>query len=197
MSQLRHLIRGLALQLQWLRHAQEGAAAVEFALIVPFLITLYMGTIEISDLIAVDRRVNVVAGTIGDLVARSDGSVSSTELSSYFDAAQGIILPYSRTGLKQVVTLVEVSSTGATTVKWSVGNNGGVAKTVGQPYPGFTTTTPIVVLAKSNYIVVGETSYSYRPLLGWVIKNAISLHRESYYLPRFGSCIKYGTTGCT
>ena len=179
--------------LQRLVRAREAAAAVEFAIITPFLITLYMGTIELSDLIAVDRRVNVMAGTIGDLVARSDGTISASELSSYFDAAQGIILPYSRTPLKQIVTLVEVSATGVTKVKWSVGNNGGVAKTVNASYP---LPTAMINISKGSWVVVSDAAYSYKPLLGWVIKTAINLHRESYYTPRHGAMICYNATTC-
>jgi Flp pilus assembly protein TadG len=191
---LRPAIARLLATLRRFGSEHRAAAAVEFALIMPFLITLYLGTIEISDLIAVDRRVNVLAGTVGDLVARSDGAISTAELSGYFDAAEGIILPYSRTGLKQVVTLVEVSSAGVTKVKWSVPNNGGTAKIVNATYP-----LPIAMIniSKGSWVVVSEGSYSYKPLLGWVVKNAINLHRESYYLPRFGNCITYNNGGCT
>jgi Flp pilus assembly protein TadG len=176
--------------------AREAAAAVEFALITPFLITLYMGTIELSDLIAVDRRVTVISGTTGDLVARTDGNLPPATLTDYFKASEGIIMPYSKTGLKQVVTLVSVNTATppVTTVKWSQAYNGGTARTVGQPYAGLTTS--ITNLAKGSYIVVGETSYAYKPLLGWVVKNAINLHRESYYLPRFAACISYNGSGC-
>lgn len=193
MIALRPIARRLAAQIKRLRRDRSAAAAVEFALILPFLITLYMGTIEISDLIAVDRRVNVVAGTVGDLVARTDTKITTAELSSYFDAAQGIITPYARTPLKQVVTMVEVSATGVTKVKWSVANNGGTAKTVNATYP---LPTAMIDISKSNWVIVSDAAYSYKPLLGWVVSSAINLHRESYYLPRYGTCIGYNSTTC-
>jgi Flp pilus assembly protein TadG len=175
--------------------AGDAAAAVEFALIMPLLITLYMGSIEISDLIAVDRRVTVISGTMGDLVARTDGDLDTATMTDYFKASEGIIMPYSKTGLKQVVSLVSVDSSGATSVSWSRAYNGGTARTVGQPYPGLDSS--IRNLAEDSYIVVAETSYSYQPLLGFVVKSAINLDRESYYLPRYGACITYNSTGCS
>ena len=57
---------------------ERGVAAVEFALILPFLLLLFLGTIEASSLITVDRRVNVISGTVGDLVARTDPTVPLT-----------------------------------------------------------------------------------------------------------------------
>ena len=181
------MARRLLLALRRLSGAREGAAAVEFALIVPFLIILYMGTIEISDLIAVDRRVTVISGAVGDLVARTDGTIdTATTLTDYFKASEGIIVPYSKTGLKQVITCVFVDSAGVTSVAWSRGYNGGTAKTAGQPYALPTAMTDI---SRNNWVIVSDTSYSYKPLLGMVIKTAINLHRVSFYLPRYGQYI--------
>ena len=55
--------------------AREGAAAVEFALILPFMLMLYAGSIELSDLINVDRRITVISSTVGDLVARKKNGI--------------------------------------------------------------------------------------------------------------------------
>jgi Flp pilus assembly protein TadG len=185
-------LRRLILQVRRFGADREGVAVVEFALVVPVLLILYMGTIEVSDLIAVDRRVNVISGTMGDLVARTDGTITASTLTDYFQASEGIIVPYKKTGLEQVVTFVAVNSAGTTaTVSWSKGYNGGTAKTAGTTYP-----LPVAMLdiSKSSWVVVSETYYSYKPLLGWVVSDAIDLHRISYYLPRHGTAI--ACSGC-
>jgi Flp pilus assembly protein TadG len=183
---LRHILVRARNVLRRFGAAREGAAAVEFAIILPVLITLYMGTIEVSDLIAVDRRVSVIAGSMGDLVARADGSITTATLTDYFKAAEGIIVPYAKTGLKQVVTCVAVNNTGVTTVSWSQGYNGGVAKVVGQP---FVLPTEMSAISHNNWVIVSETYYAYKPLLGMIITQPINLHRQSYYLPRYGQYI--------
>jgi Flp pilus assembly protein TadG len=58
--------RGLHVLLSRFSHSERAAAAVEFALIVPFLITLYMGSIEASSLFTVDRRIEVISSTVAD-----------------------------------------------------------------------------------------------------------------------------------
>ena len=166
--------------------AREGAAAVEFALILPFMLTLYVGSIELSDLISVDSRVTVIAGTIGDLVARTDGSLSQSTLTDYFNAAEEIMTPYSVTGLKQLVTCVKVSSTGVATVEWSRGTSGTTAKTTGST---LSLPTAITNISKNSYVIVSETSYAYKPLLGMVIQTAVNLYRQNFHLPRFGKKI--------
>ncbi|MBI4046560.1 MAG: pilus assembly protein, partial [Devosia nanyangense] len=60
------MMRALRRMIARLARSGDGAAAVEFALILPILLLLYIGSIEASQLIITDRRVTTVAGTLGD-----------------------------------------------------------------------------------------------------------------------------------
>jgi Flp pilus assembly protein TadG len=168
--------------------AREAVAAVEFALVLPVMLLLYVGSIELSDLINVDRRITVIAGTVGDLVARMDGDIYETELNDYFNAAEEIITPYATTGLKQLITCVYVSTGEVATVQWSKPYGGAIAKTTGS-----TITLPdeITEISKDKYVIVSETSYSYTPLMGLVFQTAVDLYRQNFHLPRFGDDIDW------
>lgn len=179
-------LRALISRLRHLRRDEGAVAAVEFALILPFLLALYVGSIEASQLITVDRRITTIAGTVGDLVARSDGTITQSQLTDYFRAAEGIILPFSTTGLKQVVTSVYVNAAGVTSVQWSQPYNGGTAYVVGRPY---TLPVEITNISRNAYVIVSETSYSYLPLLGIVFKTSVPLYRQNFHMPRFGAAI--------
>jgi Flp pilus assembly protein TadG len=177
----------------------EGAAAVEFALILPFLLLLYVGSIEASSLITVDRRVNVISGTVGDLVSRWDsgeGALPIAKLTDYFKASEGIIFPYADGGLKQVVSLLKIENNGTTAVVWSCGYNGGSKRTAGSAYTLAANMLAIVrPPAGDGFVVVSETSYSYLPALGIVFTEPINLYQASYYIPRYGRAIT-GPAGC-
>ena len=186
---MRHLLTSAWDTLKRFRRDSRAVAVVEFALILPFLITLYFGSIEASSLFAVDRRVTTISGTVGDLVSRwnpSDGTMSSATMTDYFKASEGIITPYPTTGLEQVVTCIQVLSNGTTKVKWSRAYNGGTARAVDSSYP-LPSTSQMNQIARgsSGYIIAAETSYSYRPVFGFVFKTAINLYRETFFLPRF------------
>ena len=107
-------LRNVVLAVGRLRRNDEAVAAVEFALIVPFLITLYFGSIEAAALYAVDKRVDSISSTIGDLFAQwdpEDGKISTGSTSTwtnYINASTGIMSPYSTSGLKIVVSFVQV-----------------------------------------------------------------------------------------
>lgn len=177
----------------------QGVAVVEFALVVPGMLALYIGAMESSMLITMDRKVQSVAGAVGDLVARTDGSVSSDELRDYFQAASGIMTPYPTTDVKQMVTVIEVLPSGATNVIWSreylngVLSIGTVHKT-GTTYALPAEMTIITQNSDNKYVVASEAVSSYKPLYGLVFDKAIPLYRENFYTPRSGKTITTDTS---
>ena len=173
---------------------RAGVAAVEFALVVPIMLVVYLGTTEASALITMDRKVQSVAGAVGDLVARENGTISSVTLQDYFQASSGIMSPYTTTDIKQIVTSVQVKADGTTTVAWSREYLNGVMS-VGtthlkdKPYSRAGDMASMADIAKGSYVIVSEASYSYKPLFGLVFDQAVNLYRESFYVPRFGEPI--------
>ena len=186
---------------------EDGAAAVEFALIMPFLLSLYFGSLEASALLTADKRVNTISSTLGDLVGQwdpDDGKIPAATMTTYFAAATGIIAPYSSTGVKQVISMVFVKSDGTTKVLWSTQNGGGTTRTVGQPYTPLTSTSMTNQVARGGCIIASETSYSYKPVLGAVFTSAVNLGHTNYFIPRYGatgvinlSTTSLSSTACT
>jgi Flp pilus assembly protein TadG len=152
----------------------------------PFLLLLYMGSIEVSQVISVDQRLASVASTVGDLVARSNGSVTTGEVDDYFAAAGMIMTPYPQTDLAQLVTCVYVDADGNTSVEWSRGHNGAVAKTVGDPYP---LPSEITSIATDSYVIVSEDQMAYTPWGGYFFNQSFTLYKQYFHMPRYGENI--------
>lgn len=166
-----------------------GAAVVEFALILPVMLTLYVGSLEASLLITMDRKVQSVAGAVGDLVARSDETVTGAQLTDYFQAASGIMAPNPVSSLKQVVTSVEVRANGTTRVDWSESFNGGTKRVKNDSFP---LPQSIKDIALGKYIIIAEASAPFQPMLKIVFAADIPLYRQSFFMPRFqGGRINY------
>ncbi len=192
------------------RRSERGVAAVEFALILPFLLMLYMGSIEASSLFTVDRRVEVIASTTADLVARwnpNQGTITRATVGDYFRASEGIITPYATGGLKQVVSFLNVAADGTARVAWSCGWNGGVALPNNRIYSlqiemkrlvtGATVNTGGALSGgRAGFLIAATTEYSYKPLLGMVFPNALNLESEALFLPRFQQTLAAPSGGC-
>lgn len=176
------------------RRDTQAVAAVEFALILPLLVTLYFGTVEAAQLYTVDRRVATVSSTMADLISREQDCITTDKLNNYFNAATGIMQPYSTTALKQVVSFLAVSSSGTVTIKWSKAyGTGATARNTGTT-TAIGTQTQINTLARTKgWLVAAEIQYPYQPLYGIVIKT-INLAHTEYFLPRYEEEITTGTT---
>lgn len=184
--------RLLLRQLQRFARRETGVAAVEFALIVPIMLSVYLGCSEAAALLTADRKVQSVAGAVGDLVARTNKTITQGQLEDYFLAATSIMAPYDPSGLVQTVTAVSVSDGGEATVLWSARYEGGalsiVVATPSQEEP-YTLPAEMIAIATGQTVIAAETDYNYRPLLGMVFKNALDLHRSALFMPRFGGTI--------
>lgn len=189
MRRLRHSLLRLT---QRFRRDDRAVAAVEFALIMPFMLLLYFGSMEAAALFTVDKRVNSVSATIGDLVSQwdfDDGALPNDTFADYLSASVAIISPFSSQGLAVVVSLVKVNDDGSTEVLWSESNAAGVPRVAGDPYPDLAADQKMNEIAQGGCVIASEASYSYRPMLGQVFTSNILLAHTNYLLPRFGSQI--------
>ncbi|HEV7277228.1 MAG TPA: TadE/TadG family type IV pilus assembly protein [Devosiaceae bacterium] len=172
---------------------ERAAAAVEFALILPVMLILYLGSIEATSLYTIDRRVTTISSTMGDLVSQADDVITQAKINDYFEAAEGILIPYPTANLRQVVSLIRVRNNGSTQVIWSR-TAGGTARTAGASYPLPADSQMNRIARDTGYLVAAEAYYTYTPVFESVIPGPVNLYRESFYLPRFGACIELQNT---
>ena len=172
---------------------ETGVAVVEFALIVPIMLTLYIGSSEAAMLLTVDRKVQSAAGAMGDLVARSNKTISQAQLDDYFRAATSIMAPYDASKLVQTVTAVSVDKNSKATVLWSVRyTNGRLSTTVAEYPKGKVVAIPkeMAAIATGQTVISAETSYLYSPAIGVVFNSTIDFRRSALFMPRFGGTIE-------
>lgn len=163
--------------------ADQGIAAVEFALIAPILLVLYLGSIDVSQGISADRKLSLVAGTLGDLVAQTQDTLGLSMLNDYFAASEAIMMPFEGSQTAMALTIVHVDSGGVARVRSARGVNGATPLDVNTVYP---LPAEIANLARNGYVVASEAWYSYRPIIGYVITTEIPLYKQFFHIPRFG-----------
>lgn len=166
--------------------AVDGVAAVEFAIVLPVMITLYVGSVEASRALTYDRRLETAAASLGDLVAQSSTDITVSELNDLFTAAKTTIAPHDASGVRQTVTCVRIDDDGDTEVMWSRGYNGGSQHTVGAEYD---LPQEFVDISGASFVIVSEAELDYAPLTGIVFPDGFTLSSTNFYLPRFGGFI--------
>src|SRR3954454_12559958 len=78
---------------------QGGVSAVEFAMLLPLMITLYLGSVEISQGVGIDRKVTLTSRTVGDLASQVQ-SISNSDMDNLLRAASAVVAPYDKTLIK-------------------------------------------------------------------------------------------------
>jgi len=160
----------------------RAVSAVEFALILPIMITLFLGGTELSQAIAVKRKAVLVNRTIADLVSQ-DSTITTAEITSIFNASAAVVAPYSAAKLKIVVSGVKVDVNGVATVDWSRAFQA-TARAVGSSVALPTgINTPCADPTKAC-LVFAETTYEYTPPIGYTIVGMLPLKDNMYMRPR-------------
>jgi Flp pilus assembly protein TadG len=158
---------------------RRGVSAVEFALLLPFMLTLYLGGTEITQAITIKRKTTIVTRTIGDFVAQSS-TINNAQMLNIMNATKAVVSPYSQGNLKIVVTSVGIDAANNATVVWSDATANGTAKT-----PGTAVTLPTGLNAFPNTTVIWtEAEYVYTPAVGWLITGNMTLGDHMYMRPR-------------
>ena len=76
------------------RDCTRGVAAVEFALLSPLLLLIYIGTVEYSLAISIDRKLSRSASAIADLITQQEQYQDANDLFQLMTISNEIMFPY-------------------------------------------------------------------------------------------------------
>jgi Flp pilus assembly protein TadG len=155
----------------------RGVAAVEFALLLPMMLGILLGSVSVSQGIATDRKVAITAHAIADISSQYT-SINNAEMTNILNASSAIIAPYSVTNLQAVVSEISVNAQGQASVVWSDALNG-TARPTGQAV-----TIPSALAIANSYLILGEVTYNYDPTFGYAATEALTLSDQIYVRPR-------------
>lgn len=181
------LVRNVCDKISKLASDNSGVAALEFALIAPLLITLYLGTMEVSSGLQMNKKVGRAASTVGDLVAQLEVSqLNRAALESILRIGKAVIQPYNLTQPTVTVTGIAIDTNGIATIAWSRK----LANTVfSKPHTeGLPVYVPPKVKISGTFLVRVETSLPYKTLTSWSISSSpgesygLINMKETYYL---------------
>jgi Flp pilus assembly protein TadG len=188
--------------------ANGGVAAVEFAMVLPVMVLMYLGMTEMTFGVNTDRKITLLSRTLADLTGRAT-SVSSTEMDTIFAAATSVMSPYRSDQAKMVVSSIVVKDTGQKdaqskpilkgTVCWSTARGPGAVALA----KGSTVTVPEGFQTADSSYVRADVTMAYAPVFGSEIlkmisgTSAINLSEETPWPVRNVKEVAWqGTTPC-
>lgn len=169
-------------KLYGLLSSSNGVAAVEFAIILPFMLTLYLGSIEIGEAMSVQFKAATATRAAADLASQYS-SINNSTMTGILGAALIVVAPYSTANMVVTVSEITTNSSGLGTVTWSDALNG-AAHTVGQ-----SVTLPAAMQIANTTMIWGEVTYPYHPMFGYALTGTINMYQSSYFLPRLSTSV--------
>ena len=139
----------------------RGAAAIEMAMIFPFMIFLYFGMADLTGLVSLNRKITYAADVMGDLVTRNNDYVLKSEIADFYNSTDLIMMPTPSANVR--VELFGFRNNGTITTPviaqtWST-NNGKGTSCGSAP----TTATMASLMTSGNDLVLARVCTTYTP----------------------------------
>lgn len=178
-----------------IRRDQRGVAAVEFALLLPVMLTMYIGSVEVSQSLNANRRVVLLARTIADLTTQSP-KLAAADLGGVVAAASAVLSPLSTVPAKIRITSIAISSSGSNDPK--VVNPASVCWSYQQGWTAYArgtvlsqTQLPSALRSEpGTSIIMAEVEYPYKPVIGYVLTGTMTLTERIYMRPRMSTYVE-------
>jgi Flp pilus assembly pilin Flp len=140
---------------------QDGVAAIELALLLPIMMLLFMGLIDVSGLLSENRRVSQSASTVADIVTRLPTPTTPAAIADSYEAVELIM-----TGAGDGPLRIEIYNyrmvSGAIMLIWRRDN--GVGAACGAPNEG----DLVSLTTAGNDIIVAVACLDYTPVVSEV-----------------------------
>lgn len=187
-STLRHVCRPRTVAA--LSCDRRGVAALEFALLAPFLITVLIGLVAISQAVRAKMLLTSTASSMASMVAAQHTVTggSSGTLRDLCNGAQLIMRPYAAGALSMAITSYTKQSDSTVLRDWEY--DGACQASAGSlAATGATLASPLLVDAGDS-IIITRASYNYTSLYTNIVPS-MTLSQTAYARPRYGkvTCI--------
>ena len=179
---------------RWIVAPTRGVAAIEFAMIMPVLVILFLATFDGGRALAVYMKVRAATYSLAAITNQYQ-TIASSDITSIVGATSTILAPYSQTPAVLTISQIAISKNGKATVAWSY-SQGGTALVQGS-----SVTVPSALITDSSYLIFAQVSYTFSPLFGLFTAGTIKLNDNLYMTPRSSICVVYTpqqtATACT
>ena len=170
---------------------RAGVSALEFAFVLPLMLTIYIGSFELSQGLSAKTKVSQTARTVTDLVARST-TITTSQMSDIFNATNTVMSPFTITtaSFVLVVSTINIDANSNTTIGASCASDGNTYYT-----PGQTVSVPAALVVPNSQLIWGTASYTYSPFLVrggapfYTMVGPVSLADQMYMAPRMSPTV--------
>lgn len=161
---------------------RRGASAVEFALLVPVLLTLLLGSITVFDLFRTSQAVEKATFTVGDMLSRNKLGLTEPDLNLMVAFVERTVETQSKPRLR-VSSIATVG--GQLKVNWtrSVGNE--------RVEMGAVSLDGVPLMAEGDSVILTEAFIPHQAFVPIATFDQFVYHKRAVHRPRFVGKIEF------
>ncbi|BCJ92039.1 hypothetical protein IZ6_27740 [Terrihabitans soli] len=169
---------------------RSAVSAVEFALILPVLILMLLGSFDITRAVDAKNKSVLLSRTVTDLITQESDGVSKTELANIITASKFILYPYPDSTNVLTVNIENLVRVSETPLKYEID----WAYTSGTTPTSSSTNKQTTTLIEGESGVRTKVTYTYKmKFIGMLTKNIglseITLNSTITMAPRWGMAV--------
>ncbi|MGO8918418.1 MAG: TadE/TadG family type IV pilus assembly protein [Stellaceae bacterium] len=180
---------------------RTGTAAVEFALLFPIMLTLFIGSYEVENVLLAQLKVTAAAETAADLVAQTtiaggankNGVLQTSDFTGFTSAAADVLTPLPTGTGNSLVKIAFASvtySTGTPVIDWHVEENGATAISLTNiPNNQSLANLGNAAVNSLDSVIVVQVQYTYTSPLTYVLNASYTLSEAAFNRPRYVTCV--------
>ncbi len=176
---------------------RRGTALLESALIFPLMVTMLLGTFELTQYVRANGRVTNAASAIADLVAQQSSDItggSSGVLGNFCKAGKFVMTPFATSGASGqlgafTAAIVSVTNNSGTVSKdWESDASCGVSATaLGSSAVTLATSPSNMVPSSGDSVIVVKVTYVYGGVTRAILPGTFTLSQIAIARPRTGT----------
>lgn len=161
-----------------------GGAVVEFALVFPLLLAIFVGLYDYAYYILLHNKLSRASGTIAFIVSKQD--IKASALTSVLTNAFVILKPFNfKTNGTIITSQIGLDSKSKMIINWQ-GKVGSAVSRVGGAGGAPSALPNGLQITGQERLIVTEVYYNYAPFFSFGVLSPKTLYKISIYPPRVG-----------
>ena len=203
---MRSLVPHIRDKLRELAVGVSATAAIEFAMVLPVMLVVYLGSVAVGGGVTADRKLSNLSLTLANLTARATAALQTSDINGIFNASAAGLAPFDYTQAGMVVSSIVFDSANPPNayVVWSqaTGPNA-TALTASCSANLSTTLVPNNIRTAIGSAILSQAAFPDQPSVGYVISGTIHLSETDFMVPRNMASVPFTNssgvtrTGCS
>jgi hypothetical protein len=168
---------------------RRGVAALEMALALPILTSLFFGCLEVTMNILAAEKVEKLASTSADVVAQSEVATNAG-IAQLLSATTEVMKPFDfgTDGVVIITSIYRASGSTQSLVNWRYTGGGQLTATSKFGAVGAQASLPTgFTLNEKENVIVAEVYYRYQPLFPGILFDEKTIYRKALFKPRLSA----------